>query len=267
MEPREEIDERRLDARQSLVARIDRSLGRLADDRALDRMQGFYRQATELVSSPEARRAFDLSQEPRRLRERYGADHGSDRSLEARQFGGLPQLGQCMLMARRLIEAGVRLVTVVTGRRYCQAWDTHRQHFPLLRRSLCPYFDRAASALLEDMAQRGLLDETLVVFLGEFGRTPKLGYVTSNAGAAPNGRDHWPYCYTVLFAGAGIPGGAVVGASDRQGGYPSRDPVTPEDLAATIYEALGIAADAEIRDSLGRPHSIRLGRPLRALLG
>jgi uncharacterized protein (DUF1501 family) len=116
-----------------------------------------------------------------------------------------------------LIEAGVRLVTVVTGRRIDQAWDTHRDHFPLLKQSLLPPFDRGFSALLEDMQERGLLDETLVVAMGEFGRTPKLGYVTSSAGAAKNGRDHWPHCYTVLFAGgrAGRSGGRSVGPATR----------------------------------------------------
>ena len=135
-----------------------------------------------MVTSPRVRQAFDLSREPARVRERYGFDHAADRSLEARQFGGLPHLGQTMLLARRLIEAGVRLVTVITGRHYDQAWDTHRNHHGLLRRSLCPMFDRATSALLEDLAVRGLLDETLVVLMGEFGRTPRLGYVTSSRG-------------------------------------------------------------------------------------
>jgi hypothetical protein len=171
-----------------------------------------------------------------------------------------------MLLARRLIEAGVRLVTLFTGRRIDQAWDTHRSHFGLLRRSLCPSFDRACSALLEDLALRGLLDETLVVLVGEFGRTPKLGQVSSNAGADPNGRDHWPYCYTALFAGAGVPAGAVIGASDSQGAYPRTEAYGPEDLAATIYEIMGLPADTELRDPLGQPHALVLGRPIRPLL-
>jgi hypothetical protein len=257
MEPLPEVPARRLDGRQTLVEVMDRRRGA---DPAMERMHGFYQQALHLIRSPEARRAFDLSQEPRSLRERYGMDPGWDRGLEARQFGGLPHLGQSMLLARRLIEAGVRLVTVVTGRRLCQAWDTHRDHFPLLRTSLCPFFDRALSALLDDMAERGLLDETLVVVLGEFGRTPRLGYVTSNAGAARDGRDHWPYCYTVLFAGAGVSTGAIVGASDRSGAYPSRDPVGPEDISATVYELMGIPADTEVRDAQGQPHHLIRGR-------
>jgi hypothetical protein len=266
MVPSPDVPPPRLAGRESLLEQLDNRLGQLGSSRAWQRMDHFHRQALALISSPEARRAFDLRAEPRSVRERYRMDPGSDRSLEARQFGGLPQLGQCLLLARRLIEAGVRLVTVTTGRRYCQAWDTHRDHFPLLRRSLCPMFDRAFSALLEDMAQRGLLEDTLVVALGEFGRTPKLGYVTSNAGAARDGRDHWPYCYTVMFAGAGIPGGAIFGASDRHGAYPSRDPVSPEDITATIYEALGIPLETEIHDEQHRPYTLALGQPIRALL-
>jgi hypothetical protein len=255
----------RLERRGALRRSLDARLAGLADDPAGDGMDVYYRQAFRLLGAPETRRAFDLGQEPRAVRERYGVDHGEDRSREARQFGGLPHLGQCMLLARRLIEAGVRLVTVVTGRRYDQAWDTHRQHFPLLRRSLCPYFDQAFSALLEDLARRGMLDDTLVVAMGEFGRTPKLGYVTSNAGAASDGRDHWPFCYSALFAGAGVPAGTTYGASDRQGAYPSREPVTPEDIAATVYQLLGIDPETEIRDNLDRPHTLALGRPIRAL--
>src|SRR5439155_20410017 len=115
-----------------------------------------------------------------------------------------------------------------------------RQHFPLLKQSLLPYADRAFSALLEDLAQRGLLEETLVVAMGEFGRTPKLGQITSNAGADKAGRDHWPHCYTVLLAGGGVRGGAIYGASDRFAAYPARDPTTPEDVAATIQHAFGV---------------------------
>ncbi len=227
----------RFNQRENLLQQLDSTLNQTGNNPAMDRMNGFYQRALNLITSPEARRAFDLSQEPLTVRERYGMDPGSDRSIEARKFGGLPHLGQCLLLARRLIEANVRLVTVISGRRIDQAWDTHRQHFPLLRRSLCPMFDRAFSAFMEDMAQRGLLEDTLVVVMGEFGRTPRLGQVVSGAGAENNGRDHWPFCYTVMFAGAGIQGGNIYGASDGRGAYPSRDPVTPEDLTATIYEA------------------------------
>jgi hypothetical protein len=259
MSPRAEIPAARLDARGRLLGDVDRGLAKLGESPALGRMDALRTRAVAMLTSTEARQAFDLSQEPASVRERYGVDPGSNRALEARLFGGLPHFGQSALLARRLLEAGVRLVTLCTGRRIDQAWDTHRDHFPLLRQALLPPFDRGFSALMEDLVTRGLLEDTLVVLMGEFGRTPRLGYVTSGAGAAPNGRDHWPYCYTVLFAGAGVPEGAIVGASDRVGGQPSRDPASPYDVAATIYHLMGIPLDAEIRDHLDRPHSLIQG--------
>jgi hypothetical protein len=192
------------------------------------------------MESSRTKAAFDITAEPLALRERYGLPDRVDRSVEARKFGGLPHLGQSLLLARRLIEAGVRLVTCCTGRRIDQTWDGHRQHFDLLRKSILPYFDRAFSALLADMADRGLLDETLIVAMGEFGRTPKIGQVTSSAGATAEGRDHWPHCYTILLAGAGIRGGVVHGSSDAEAAYPTSQPVTPED----------------------RPHTLALGQPI-----
>jgi hypothetical protein len=258
----------RLAGRDGLRQGLDRAVGRLGDAAALDRLTEFQRQAVGIVTSPATRAAFDLSREPQSVRERYGLDPGTDRGLEARKFGGLPHIGQTFLLARRLIEAGTRLVTVMTGRRIDQAWDTHRDHFGLMRRSLCPPFDRALSALMEDLHARGLLDETLVVVTGEFGRTPKVGFVTSGAGASKNdGRDHWPYCYTVLFAGAGVPGGAVIGSSDRTAAYPRELPTSPEDIAATIYAALGIDPATELHDGQGKPYTLATGRPLPQLLG
>lgn len=230
------------------------------------RLDAHYEKAYSLVASPTVRDAFDLDREPPSLRERYGLPDRVDRSVEARKFGGLPHLGQSMLLARRLVEAGVRLVTVCTGRRIDQAWDTHRDHFPLLKKSLLPYFDRAFSALLEDLDSRGLLEETLVIAMGEFGRTPKLGQITSDAGADAAGRDHWPHCYTALFAGAGITAGAVYGESDEFAAYPKSDPVTPEDIAATIYTALGLDPHARIVDALNRPHELALGNPIVDIL-
>jgi uncharacterized protein (DUF1501 family) len=250
--------------RQSLLAAVDHTLG---DGSAIDGLDAHYRKAFSLISSAEARHAFDLSREPAVVRERYGLDPNNPRTREARQFGGLPHLGQCLLLARRLIEAGVRVVTVCTGARYDQAWDTHRQHFPLLKRSLLPMFDRGFSALLEDLHQRGLLAETLVVAMGEFGRTPRVGQITSSAGADKGGRDHWPHCYTVLFAGGGLPAGATYGASDAHAAYPARDPVSPPDITATVYRALGVDSATTIQDRLGQPHFISHGRPITALVG
>jgi len=266
-----DVGKERFARRRSLLESLDTARsarGEASSDQAeVASLETYYRQAFELLSSSQAQSAFDLSQEPRHIRERYGLPDRVDRSVEARKFGGLPHLGQSMLLARRLIEAGVRLVTVCTGRRFDQAWDTHRQHFPLLKRSLLPYADRALAALLADLSDRGLLNETLVVAMGEFGRTPRLGQITSGAGADAAGRDHWPHCYTVLLAGGGIQGGVIYGKSDRFAAYPAANPVTPEDIAATIYRALGIAPETRIRDSLGRPHSVALGKSIEALFG
>ncbi len=258
-----ELSLERVGRRRSLLDEVDHALG---DGRSVDRLDGYYQKAYTLIASPEARRAFDLSKEPESVRERYGLDPTNERKKECRQFGGLPHLGQCLLLSRRLIEAGVRLVTVCTGARLDQAWDTHRQHFPLLKRSILPMFDQGFSALIEDLHQRGLLDETLVVAMGEFGRTPKVGQITSSAGADAGGRDHWPHCYTVLMAGGGVPGGMIYGASDAHAAYPVRDAVTPHDITATIYKAMGVDPATEIRDALDRPFVLSMGTPIEAML-
>ena len=269
---RPDVSPRKFRRRQELRRKVlDRVLGQLGEHDAFRQMEKHYQRAFELLGSTEARRAFDLSQEPEAMRERYGTELNTvpvkpDRGKMARQFGGLPHLGQSMLLGRRLIEAGVRLVTVCTGRRFCQAWDTHRENFPLLKTSLLPMADRAFSALLEDMSQRGLLEDTLVVAMGEFGRTPKVGQITSDAGASKSGRDHWPNCYTVLFAGAGIKGGYVHGASDKYAAFPTDKPLGPEDIAATIYHCLGLDPKQEMVDSFGRPHVLALGEPITEII-
>jgi uncharacterized protein (DUF1501 family) len=159
-------------------------------------------------------------------------------------------------LARRLVEAGVRFVTV-----YYSAgiggWDTHKDNFKTLKQSRLPQTDLALSALLEDLSARGLLDETLVLWTGDFGRTPK---VNKDAG-----RDHWPPCQTVLLAGGGIQGGVLVGSSDKSGAYPLTDPKTPDDVMATVYQALGFSPETLIRDQLERPMPIADGRPISAL--
>lgn len=262
--PLPQSSQSRLHQRHDLLKRMNAPQS--LDTSAMQRMKLFQRQAVDLLASPTFRTAFDLSQEPASLREKYGMDPGSDRAIEARKFGGLPHLGQSALLARRLLESGVRLVTMMTGRRIDQAWDTHRDHFKLMRRSLCPPFDRAMLALFDDLAERGMLDDTLVVVMGEFGRTPKVGMITSGAGATADGRDHWPYCYSVLMAGAGVQAGALYGASDRDGGYPLRDAVSPADVTATIYAALGINPATEIQDREGRPHVVCSGKPIESIL-
>lgn len=246
---------------------MDRTLKSMGKPTPFLEMRSYHRKAFELLGSNQTRDAFDLTKESNATRERYGFDHEADRNLRARQFGGVPHIGQSMLLARRLIEAGVRLVTVCGGRRACQAWDTHRQHFPLLKRSLLPLSDQAFATLLMDLDERGLLDETLIVAMGEFGRTPRIGQITSSAGADAGGRDHWPDCFTALFAGGGVRGGAVYGASDKYAAYPARDPVTPEDIAATIYYALGIAPSTEFVDAMGRPHAVAMGEPILEMFG
>ena len=165
-----------------------------------------------------------------------------------------------------MIEAGVPLVTVCSGRRRDSAWDGHLRHFPILRKSLLPYFDKAFPALLEDMHDRGLLDETLIVAMGEFGRTPKMGQVTVGAATSAGGRDHWSHCYTILMGGAGIQPGTVFGSSDAHAGYPANNPVTPEDVAATIYYAMGLDPQTRITDPQGQPPPIALGEPIPGVL-
>jgi hypothetical protein len=260
----DQLSRERMLARRDLLSSVNRGS---PGGPGADRIAKFQQQAFHLLNSNATQHAFDLDQEPNAMRERYGLPDREDRSVEARKFGGLPHLGQCLLLARRLVEAGVRLVTVCCGRRIDQAWDTHRDHFPLLKRSLLPYFDRGFTALLSDLAERNLLDETLVVAMGEFGRTPRLGQITSGAGADKAGRDHWPHCYTVLLAGGGVPPGAIYGASDRVAAYPARDPVTPEDIAATVYLLLGIPPDSRILDQFQRPHSVAIGNPIVPLVG
>ena len=259
--PSADVAPARLASRRELLARL--AAERSAE--TVDRYDEFQQRAYSLVASPRAREAFDLSLEPDSIRRRYGLGFETDR--EARQGGGLPSLGQSLLLARRLIEAGVRLVTVTAGRRYDQSFDTHRQHYSLLTHSLLPYLNRGFAALMQDLTERGLLDETLVAVFGEFGRTPKLGQITSPAGATPEGRDHWPHCYTAIFAGAGLKQGYVHGASDRHGAYPLADRVAPEDLAATIFEALGVEPRSRIIDAQNRPHTLCEGTPITALRG
>jgi uncharacterized protein (DUF1501 family) len=196
------------------------------------------------VTSDAVRSSFDIDREPAGLRDSYG------RNL----------LGQCVLLARRLVESGVNFVAVFDGAANGQDanWDSHLTIFPR-HRQLIPPADQALAALIEDLEQRGLLESTLLVETGEFGRTPKI-----NANA---GRDHWPDCYTVTLAGGGIRGGLVHGASDRIGAYPEREPVSPGDLAATVLWRFGIDLELELADPAGRPFALSDGKPLVHLFG
>lgn len=214
-----------------------------------------YERAFSLLSSKGAVDAFDLSREPIAVRERYGMNvHG-----------------QSVLQARRLVEAGVPFVTVfwpndgITN--VSVYWDTHNRNFIDLKTRLCPVTDQAFSALLDDLQDRGLLDETLIVWTGEMGRTPRVGQgVVGGAGAGADGRDHWPSCFTSVLAGGGIRGGTIHGSSDRFAAYPASMPTSPQDLAATIYHSLGVDPHLQLRDNLGRPLTICEGTPIQQIL-
>ena len=244
-----DIDADRLARRQRLLEGIGDRLGRLGDRLEIDRMDEFQRRAIGLVTSPEARRAFAIDEEPAAVRDRYGRHTP----------------GQSLLLARRLVEAGVRFVTVYWGGALNvpeDYWDTHTESISKQRDRLLPRFDQCLSALLEDLGRRGLLDSTMVVSLGEFGRTPRMGQVTGENGTDGTGRDHWPHCYSALVAGGGISGGAIVGKSDRQAAFPIERPISPSDLVSTIYHAFGIDPATEVSDRLGRPLPISQGRAI-----
>jgi hypothetical protein len=241
-----------------LRARLDlRAAARAREDLGPRDFNAFYGKAFSLIESDQAARAFRLDLEPVLSRHEYGPT----------------RFGQSCLLARRLVEAGVRFVQVTWPARSDDepapgpdgSWDTHRNNFPMLRDHRCPVFDRAVAALIADLAARGLLDETLVVSVGEFGRSPRIGAPTTmNVG--PGGRDHWPHCYTALVAGGGIAGGQVYGESDAHAAFPKSQPVHPFDLIATIYHAIGIDPDLRFLDMLNRPRRlVDHGQPLFGL--
>jgi uncharacterized protein (DUF1501 family) len=241
--------------RQALLRDLDTQRRVLAQQAGVAAASAHGDRAFDLLASPGAVAAFDLSREHPRTRERYGMNlHG-----------------QAVLQARRLVEAGVPLVTVFWQNdgltNVSVYWDTHNRNFIDLKTRLCPAADRAFSALLEDLEERGLLDETLVVWTGEMGRTPRVGQsVPGGAGAGADGRDHWASVFTTVLAGGGVRGGVVHGSSDRLAAFPAGNPTPPADLAATVYTCLGIDPRTVIRDRLGRPSVLCEGRPIRAVL-
>lgn len=248
----------RIGRRRELLSSIEQDLRGYSfpNSRQLSDM---YERAYELLDSTTLRQALDLSQETEATRQRYGmaaapADAGDAASALS---PWRPIRGQNLLQARRLVEAGVPFVTVNDFRQQGQNWDSHADNFNQNKKYLLPQADQSLSALIEDLDQRGLLESTLVVALGEFGRTP-----TINGSA---GRDHWPDCYTILLAGGGVRGGSVYGASDDIGAYPAKDPATPADLAATIYWRFGIDPRTEIHDQSGRPWRLSDGMTLASL--
>ena len=248
-----EISVDRFDSRRRLLADLDRRL-RAASNELAARDANHQRAYDLLLAAASQRGAFDLEEEPPRVRERYGWN---------------PH-GQSVLQARRLVERGVPLVTVFwpnDGQENVSVyWDTHSRNFTDLKTRLMPVADQAFSALLDDLEARGLLDETLVVWTGEFGRTPRVGQRSSDAGAGRDGRDHWPGCFTTVLAGGGVKGGHVHGKSDRLAAYPAESPVAPADLVATVYHALGVPEDQKLNDANGRPHFVRPGKAIESLL-
>ena len=228
-----------LTGRRTLLEHMNRAAPGLRTAAEARTLEDASRRAYELLSTSATREAFDVSREPQKVRDAYGPD---------------PFARNCLL-ARRLVEAGVPLTTLYSvGNR---DWDTHGGNFRDLKTTLAPQMDRGFSALLSDLNARGLLDETLVVWMGDMGRTPK---VNRDAG-----RDHWSFCYSVVLAGAGIRGGRVYGSSDRTAAYPSTNPVSPADLAATIYHCLGIDPRGQMTDQQGRPIEVSRGALVQAL--
>ncbi len=228
------------------MEQLDRRIAAAERNSATGRFAVWQQQALDLMASPAARRAFDLNQETPATRDRYGRT----------------KFGQCALLARRLVEAGVGLVQLnwprVEGGLNNGHWDTHSKNAEALRTVLMPRMDQAYAALLDDLTERGLLDETLVVWMGEFGRTPK---INSNGG-----RDHWGAVFSVALAGGGVRGGQVFGSSDRLGAEPKSGRVQPADLAATIFHQLGFPPETEIRNTSGRPLPISRGEVIRQIL-
>ncbi len=232
-------------AMQELINQQSKLLDYSAKAQGLD---AYYERALSMLNSQKVRKAFDLSKEPKEIRDAYGRT----------------TYGQGCLLARRLVEAGVKFVNVyfspsIGGQKTDSGgWDTHgfnnTRMFPILKARHMPITEHTLPVFLNDLDERGLLDETLVVWMGEFGRTPKINDNIS--------RDHWPQCYTVLLAGGGVKRGYIHGASDRHGAYPDRDPVSPDDLAATMFHLLGIPHETEVHDTLNRPLPIASGKPI-----
>src|SRR3954469_3260089 len=253
---RKDVSKERLTRRAKLLDQVNGAMPdieKAVNSYALDK---YYEKAFDLILSGRARDAFDLSKEPEKVRDRYGRH----------------TFGQGCLLARRLIEAGTRFVqmnwpSVANGDPNTTAWDTHAANFGPLRNLHCPKLDSGVSALLEDLDQRGLLKDTLVIAVGEFGRSPRLGVSTSGNSNSPDGRDHWPYCYTGLVAGAGIRRGALYGKSDATASSPAENPVHPIQLLATVYHALGINPHTIVHNHLNQPRELVQAEPIPALFG
>ena len=253
------LSDGRMASRMGLKQQLDKSRLQLLANPAVQENEKFYNQAISLLSSRSVRNAFDLGREPARIRDRYGRHRP----------------GQACLLGRKLIEAGVPFVNVIWNHSNrgqdrdptmtdAYGWDTHNDIFSSLKDQLIPRFDRTFPALIEDMDQRGLLEETLVICMGEFGRAPLVAKESNFAGSEP-GRKHWASAYSIVLAGAGVGRGQVIGATDRIGGEVITNRYGPLDVAATIFHALGIDPGGHYTDPLDRPYPITVGTPITAI--
>ncbi len=233
--------------RRTLLEQIDRQTERLESLASSDGFSGMQRKAFTMLTSGEIKRAFALDREDPRLRDRYGRH----------------MFGQSLLLTRRLLQAGVPIVQANMG--HMNNWDTHAENFRQLKERLLPPLDRAVSTFLDDLQTHGLLDETLVVMVGEFGRTPRIGQDSQNLPQHRTGRDHWAGVFSAVFAGAGVQGGQVIGRSDKIAAYPASRAYYPSDLGATIYRSLGIDPASEVRDLLNRPLQLNRGEIIAPL--
>jgi len=239
LRPAAGMDVTQMRDRMALLNAVNDKQKWLAEAAETKKMTDQQHQAVAVLTSGKVAKAFDIDQEPLATRDRYGRH----------------AFGQSCLLARRLIEAGVPVVQANMGR--VQNWDNHGDLFKRMKKDLLPPLDSGVSALLDDLRDRGLLQDTLVMVLGEFGREPKIN--------KSGGREHWAPCFSGLFAGAGVRGGQVIGKSDKNGGYPTTTPYSPDDIGATVYSALGIDPHAEVADRLGRPVQLNRGRVIQPL--
>jgi uncharacterized protein (DUF1501 family) len=250
---RPEVSARRLQRRASLRDVINQGMPELDRATARHDLDEYYGKALGLVISGRAREAFNLGREPREVRERYGMN----------------TFGQSCLLARRLIEAGTRFVEVnwpKVANSDNHSWDVHTGLFGRMKNQSAPMLDGGLAALISDLDQRGILGETLVVAVGEFGRSPVRGVSTSGNGNSDDGRDHWPYCYTGVIAGAGVKRGFVYGKSDKTASAPLENPVHPKELLATIYHSVGIDPSTIMLNHLNQPRELVQGEPVLGLL-
>ncbi|HEV3237399.1 MAG TPA: DUF1501 domain-containing protein [Gemmataceae bacterium] len=238
----------RMKDRSALLATVDRQQGRLADLASTKPLSDQQKLAFAMLTSDRVARAFEMDREPPAVRDRYGRH----------------AFGQSLLLARRLVEAGVPVVQANMG--HVQNWDTHENNFKRMKNDLMPPLDRGVASLLDDLEASGLLDETFVIMLGEFGRTPRVGKgINGGAGAGKAGRDHWANCFFAVFAGGGVKPGQVIGKSDKIGAFPLTTPYSYEDLGATVYHVLGIDPALELTDREKRPVQLNRGEVMHSL--